>query len=120
MNKKGFTLVELLAVIAILGIITTLIFTSISKYITASKEASYEQQVNYIKNAADNWLTQKAATLSKTEANYVSIKELQDEGYLSSGTIIDPRDNSVMNGCVIFIYDSSYKQFKNEYTNTCE
>ena len=38
MNKKGFTLVELLATIAILGILSTVTIVSVTKYYEKSKE----------------------------------------------------------------------------------
>ena len=42
MNKKGFTLVELLATIVILGVLSTIGITSTSKYLTQSRKKSYK------------------------------------------------------------------------------
>lgn len=45
MNKKAFTLVELLAVIVILGILTAIIVPQVSKYIESSKKSTYADSV---------------------------------------------------------------------------
>ncbi len=47
-NKKGFTLVELLAVIVILAIILAIAVPSISSMITNSKKSSFEANVKMI------------------------------------------------------------------------
>lgn len=46
MNKKGFTLVETLAVIVILGLIFTIAVTSVTKYITQSKKKTLISTIN--------------------------------------------------------------------------
>lgn len=53
MNRKGFTLVELLATITILGIIVTIGGVSISRIIKNAKDEEYKQLVSSIKNAAE-------------------------------------------------------------------
>ena len=51
MNKKGFTLVELLAVIIILSLLALLASTSVSKIVKDSKSDLYDTQINLIKSA---------------------------------------------------------------------
>lgn len=51
-NKKGFTLVELLAVIVVLGIIALIGFTSVGGIISDSKKSAAKQTVtNYVSAA---------------------------------------------------------------------
>ncbi len=52
-NKKGFTLVELLAVIAILAILMLLIMPNILNMFNKGKEDSFKVQVDAIKNVAE-------------------------------------------------------------------
>ena len=52
MNKKGFTLVELLAVIIIISVVITLVFPSVSSIISQSKNTVRDVQINKILDAA--------------------------------------------------------------------
>ena len=53
MNKKGFTLVELLAVIAILSILMVLIWPNILKMFSGGKRDTFKIQVDSIIRAAE-------------------------------------------------------------------
>lgn len=52
---KGFTLVELLAVIIILGAISLVVIPSVQRSLNHSNEQAYEVQVSNIEAAAKNW-----------------------------------------------------------------
>ncbi|MGI6324539.1 MAG: type II secretion system protein [Bacilli bacterium] len=54
--KKGFTLVELLAVIVILGIILAIAIPNILNLINNSKEQAYESQKRFIIDAAKKYV----------------------------------------------------------------
>ena len=47
-NEKGFTLVELLVVITIMGILGTLLVTNYTKYVDKSKQVVVDEQLNEI------------------------------------------------------------------------
>ena len=53
MNKKGFTLVELLATIILLAIVLSLSSIAIIGIINSSKEKNYEQLISNIKDGAE-------------------------------------------------------------------
>lgn len=55
MNKKGFTLVELLAVIIILGLLVGISFPIVRKSINKYKTQLCESQMDEIMNAAKLW-----------------------------------------------------------------
>ena len=53
--KKGFTLIELMAVIFILGVVGTIAVVSVDKTIKDNKQKLYEIQLSNIKEAARIW-----------------------------------------------------------------
>ena len=54
MNKKGFTLVELLAVIAILAILILLVAPNILKMFNEGKESIFVQQAQRVMDSSNN------------------------------------------------------------------
>lgn len=55
MNKKGLTLVELLAVIVVLAVVALIVTPNVLSSMTKSKERMFETQLDNIKTAAKNW-----------------------------------------------------------------
>ena len=84
MNKKGFTMVELLAVIVILGILGTIGVVATNKYLVQSREKSYRILSQTIYEAYENCSIQGKCSLppaGNTIDNY-DIKNLLNMGYL--------------------------------------
>ncbi len=86
MKKQGFTLVELLAVIVILGLIALVSVPAITGIIKNSKEELSASQIETIKMAAKNWASdiKNVNKLPQEENKEVCIyfATLQDKGYL--------------------------------------
>ena len=114
---KGFTLVELLAVILLIGIVGTIAYQGVSTAIKESKKNSYNTQVNNIISATKNWALENIEVLPETldETYELSLEKLKQSGNLSNKDIIDSRDNSVMNGCIIITCSSNCKQYNYVY-----
>jgi prepilin-type N-terminal cleavage/methylation domain-containing protein len=94
MKKRGFTLVELLAVIVILALILVIAIPNVMKIINKSKLDAYDRTQQMILNAARIYLTSNA-TLSSSLITVgstlpVTLQELVDNKLLSS-TIKDSR-----------------------------
>ena len=84
-QKKGFTLVELLAVIAIIAILATIsigVYNGVSKN---AKQKAYESKISEIENAATKWA--KENSIDKTTT--ISVNKLVVEGYLTADEATD-------------------------------
>ena len=57
MNKKGFTIVELLVTVALLAIISIISVISITSFINKNKENNYEILKNTILEASKEYVT---------------------------------------------------------------
>ena len=92
-QKKGFTLVELLAVIVILAIVLIIAVPGVLSIINKTKDNAYDRQVDMIKNAAKNYVTANTITWSgeNPKSTLVTLDMLQTGGYLDK-KIVDPRD----------------------------
>lgn len=82
--KKGFTLVELLAVITLLGLLSLIAVPVVDKLIKDSEEELYETQINNIELAAKNWTSENIFSLPENVGEYVdkTICELERQGFL--------------------------------------
>jgi len=119
MNKKGFTLVELLAVIVILGILALITTPVVINIIDDSKNKAYEEQKRLVEGAAERWGVNNLKKLPTTDGAscYITTETLLNEGYLSSAEINDPTKNESIKRYVLITYSSAYKQYKYDYTD---
>lgn len=120
LNKKGFTLVELLAVIVILSIIAIIAYPIIGNTINNSKKKLQKEQYNRIKSAAKNWTTTNS--IDDLNGECVSVNKLKSEGFLEDGKIEDPLNGSDMNGSFKITWNSSTNQYYYLYwgNQTCD
>jgi len=86
LNKRGFTLVELLATIVILGIISVIAVVSVDKMLDHSNETTCDNLLLTITNAAKDYASDKRFLYTEDEiknGDIISVKELTVQGYLS-------------------------------------
>lgn len=97
--KKGFTLVELLGVIVILGIIATITVPLVQRSIVESTETAYNDQIISFERAAKNYVGANVYIASDCDKQKcsVTLEELQKEGYLPSGNIKNPKNDQNFN-----------------------
>ena len=85
MNKriKGFTLVELLAVIVILSLLLLVTVTTVSSQFKNSKDDLYDTQLNNIKLAAEMWGSDNKTKLNSiSDCVSLTLGYLKEEGYV--------------------------------------
>lgn len=119
-NKKAFTLVELIAVVAILGLIALVVYPAIGSVIRNSRQSAYNNQVDVIETAAKNWSIDNASMLPDNGTVYrLPVRTLLEGGYISDDEVKDPRNSSKnLSGNVEIKYDSSIKQFTYKYVGS--
>ena len=100
MKKEGFTLVELLAVVVIIGITYLIIFPSVTSFIDKSKEKSYNIQVDLIEKASKKWGVDNTDELLKKDPYHLNninltLTTLKKEGYLQDMFIENPKNKKI-------------------------
>jgi len=84
LNKKGFSLVELLGAIVIMGVLTTVTIVGYSRYIDKSKKNSYQTMIQSARHAMDEY------RMDHVGAQEATFNELFTQEYLEKPT--DPSD----------------------------
>ena len=124
---KGFTLVELLGIIIILGVVALICFPKVNSMIKQSKQDAYDAQVKNIVDSARSWAVDNNSKLPQINSSSelrISILDLINEGYINdtkNNNLVNPLDETkTMDGCVIIKYFNEYNQYSYEYSETCE
>ena len=111
MNKRGFTLIEMITVLVIISLVALISVTAVTKLLNTSKKSLYNNQINQIESAARVWGADHMLILpnddtSNVVCNYsnidscpedykkliITLQDLQDGGYIND-EIKDPRDS---------------------------
>ena len=121
MKNKGFTLTELIGVIALLGIISLIAVPIINSTLTNSKVKAYNAQIKALEDAGKKWGVENTKYLPvDTNSCNVSITELITLGYIEDDKIIDPRDNTEMHGSIEISYIDASKTYYYDYKETAD
>lgn len=119
MKQKGFTLVEVLAVIIILGVIGLIVMPAVTGSINDSKDDLYDMQVSNIIEAGKTWSADNLNSLPTIsgDSKVVTLQELQENGYIDED-ITNPKTNKKFDPtttCVKVTYNGK----KYEYSLGC-
>src|SRR5574344_522732 len=122
--KKAFTLIELLAVIVILGIIATIATPIVLKSINNGKNKAYNVQINEIIKATKDWALINSNCIANNGTTIIKLGRLKygseysdslncpnDEGGFVDINIKDPKTNDKFDDefeIKITSYDESY------------
>ncbi len=112
-NNRGFTLVELLAVIVILAILITIAVTSTLGISNRLKENMYCKKIDSIEVSAKLYGEDYKENFEdlyegKYSSKTIQVKDLIQKGYLKkedNNGIIDPRNNSNMENLELIVYE---------------
>lgn len=114
--NKGFTLVELLGVIVILAVLSTLIVVSVGGTIKKSKNQLSEVQIDNIIEAAKTYYLKEGMNVDDLNENdtqsCVSVKYLIDNGYIDNEEIVDLKDEESSKSSVLIVYENNKYKYK--------
>ena len=120
MKKYGFTLVELLAVLAVLGILMTIIAPSVSHAVKNSRVAAYEKQIQILTTATEKWGTEHLGELPDRDSDKlvtVDFRTLYQDGEITSYPLTNPTTGEELEGCIVISYSAQYKQYEYKYSD---
>ena len=84
MNKRGFSMIELLATITILGVLVTVAIGSVSLILKKGRENYYQSQRNNLIGAAKSYYQSNRSLLPKDlgDTGTVTLKALNDNKFI--------------------------------------
>lgn len=121
-NQFGFSFVEMLATTVILCLIVVVTYPIVILFMKQSKENLYKQNVKELERATITWATEYYKDLpnDNSDARFRTIQDLQKDGLIKKEQVKDPRDESILNGCVMITKDKN-NQYQAKYQEaSCE
>lgn len=93
MKKNGFTLIEILGVIALLSLLSVIVVVTVNNSLKQSKDVLSDVQVSNIKSAASMWRTDNIELIPDDGYYDITLGDLIDNGYFSFD-VVDPKNNN--------------------------
>ena len=107
LNRKGFTLVELLAVLVIMIAISAIAIPSISAALERSKNSQNKQKIKLLESAAEVYVSEHKNSIS---ASCVSVNTLLNGGYIDEDNTKDANGDLFSGGIEINANDFTYNK----------
>lgn len=118
MNRKGFTLVELLAVLVLLSAIMYIAIPSISSSMERSKNKKKEKNIQLLEAAAEMYVADHRYALQKNDKCYIMLEDLVSGGYVSSDTTKNGDDELM--GVIVYIKGTNMFSYTEDYQDVSE
>ncbi len=122
-DKRGFTLIEVISVLIILGLLVTIIATQYTTTINKSRKNLNEEQksrlVEVAKNVSLNNKTCLEIAKNSTDGVKITLDQMKKNGYIANTDLKNLEDNTLLNSCIVITYDSNYNKFDYTYSEDC-
>ncbi len=115
--NKGFTLMELLGVIVILGLLLLLLAPNLLEQLNNKKSEVSSAEMEAIKSAADLYIDEHPNNYT-SGTKYICLNTLQNSGFLSSKLVEDVTKSTDYNGVKVVINNDS-KTMEIVNTSSC-
>ena len=111
MNRKGFTLIEVLATIVIISILGAVAYTGVTSYIKTSKEKAEDKFLDEIKSEIDSYISLNSAALKQVGEKKKFDKVVVKKGGTSKTNQAEVKKEAFF--WQVKIYDAEKKDFVN-------
>lgn len=114
MNKKGFTLVEIIVSVALLALIGVIVGISLNSIIKRQQVSSYEEYVEKVKSSTLLYVNNTPSIINELNDNYsykiLEARDVISNGYLNEN-LIDPstKEKINQNDKIKAYYDENYE-----------
>lgn len=109
MNKKGFTLVELLGIIILIAIIISIVFPGVTGVLRKSKKTIKDIQINKILDSAYDYTLKNTNLLpERDEVIYITLNELKKENLIDSNIKDSTNNENFKDDLIISIANIKY------------
>ena len=113
-NRKGFTLVELLAVLVILSAIMAIVIPSLSSSMERAKNKKMESNKKLLISAAEMYVSDHRYSIDNNSSScYISLGILVDGGYITNDIIYS--DDGNLTGVILYTKSGNKYEYIDEY-----
>ncbi len=117
--KKGFTLVELLAVLIILGVLLAIIIPITNGVINNSKKTAYDTQIDVLLTEALKYSVDNNLGYENNLYKILEFKDLKNSGLIME-LPINPYTDELLEGCIIYSWKNDLDNYEFIYDENCD
>lgn len=118
-RSSGFTIVELLIVIVVIGILATLVIVTFSGIQQRARNSQRETDINALQGHVESFYAQNGYYPTYAQINSATWRTANMKG-LDPAALVDPKGNSIGNSnAVAGTYTYGYTAFHDDGTTAC-
>ena len=120
MNKKGFTLVELLAVIVIILLLITIIAPKVFNQLNSAGNVTQTEQIKSLINVAKIYVQKNNIDIDNNDYEIITIENIKNSGLINKNTVLDPKTKEELTGCIKVTNGNNKYIYEYKEANECE